>query len=121
MIKKQSESNRLQRQIRRAKAKNVNCLLEIVAELMDERKISMADIQRETDIPWATLHSWLIDGKSQILDGNIMALSKFFDCSINYLAFGIGEEPVQPDVPEVDQAELNKASQNFKRNTPFKN
>jgi hypothetical protein len=91
MIKKQTENSRLLRQIRRRNAKKVNCLLEIVAELMDERKISMSDIQKATDIPWATLHCWLIEGKPQTLDGNILALSKYFNCSINYLAFGIGE------------------------------
>ena len=85
------------------------CLQDILLELMDEWKVSMAEIQRETLIPWGTLSNWIIDGKTPVLDRNILALSKFFNCSINYLAFGIGEEPIKPEKPEIDQAVLNKA------------
>lgn len=88
---KRSVGDLLKRQARRKNAHKANCLLEMVAELMDERKISMADIQKATGIPWATLHDWLVAGRVQTLDGNMLALSKFFNCSINYLAFGIGD------------------------------
>jgi hypothetical protein len=59
---------------------------------MNERKVSLADIQLGTGIPFSTLQDWITQkSKSQLLDGRILALSKFFNVSINYLAFGIGE------------------------------
>jgi hypothetical protein len=96
---------------RRKKAASVNCLSEILRELIDEWKISLADVQRGTGIAWPTLQGYFSGKvKTQMLDGNILALSKFFGCSINYLAFGIGEEPIKPEAPEFDQAALNKAA-----------
>lgn len=71
----------------------VNQLQEILAELMSERKIEAAEIQKATGIPWGTLQGWIKgDVGAQILDENILKLSKFFNVSIHYLAFGIGDD-----------------------------
>lgn len=94
MTKKQSENNRLQRQARRKKMSSVVCLSDILLELMNERRVEAADIHKATGIPYSTLTGYIKNHvKAPLLDGNILALSKFFNCSINYLAFGIGEEP----------------------------
>jgi len=67
---------------------------------MNEWKVEAADIHKATGIPYSTLTGYIKNHvKAPLLDGNILALSKFFNCSINYLAFGVGEEPT---VPEID-------------------
>lgn len=87
------------------------CIQEILIELMNDWKVELATIQKETGIPWGTLYGFYKgDIKAPILNGNILALANFFNCSISYLAFGIGEEPERPKVvaPEFDQAAKNR-------------
>lgn len=70
----------------------VNCLQDILLELMDERKVTLAQIQKETNIPWGTLMGWHNgDVNSQQADRNLLALSKFFNVSLHYLLFGMGD------------------------------
>ena len=78
---------------------------------MNEWKVEAADIHKATGIPYSTLTGYIKNHiNSPLLNGNILALSKFFNCSIDYLAFGIGEEPVQPEKSEFNQAARNKVS-----------
>lgn len=73
----------------------INCLQDILLELMEERKVQPVDIHKATGIPFSTLSGWILgDVGSQLLDKNIFELSKYFNVSINYLGFGHGtDEP----------------------------
>lgn len=71
----------------------VNCLQEMLAELMTRDGVELVDVQKATGIPWGTLHSWAVESVScQKLDINILQLARFFNVSINYLAFGVGTD-----------------------------
>jgi hypothetical protein len=60
---------------------------------MERDKVELADIQKATGIKWGTLYGWYKgDVGSQLLDFNIYKLAKFFNVSIHYLAFGIGDD-----------------------------
>lgn len=76
-----------------------NCLQDMLLELMDERSIRPSEIQKATGIPWGTLQGWIMgDVKTQKLDRNIFKLAKFFNVSIHYLGFGVGDDdPVFDD------------------------
>jgi hypothetical protein len=75
------------------KKEKVNCLQDMMIEIMNERKIELAEIQRETGIPWGTLYAWYSgEVSAQLLDRNILKLAQFFNVSIHYLGFGIGED-----------------------------
>lgn len=77
-----------------------NCLAIILNELMFERKISTAQIVKETGIPWATISDWTnYKTTTQKVDDNLMKLARFFNVSVEYLCFGIGE----PDPAYGDQ------------------
>lgn len=94
---------------RRKKMASMCCMSDMLLELMNEWKVEAADIHKATGIPFATLSGWInYQIKAPLLDGNILALSNFFNCSISYLAFGIGEEPVQPEASRIKQVELSK-------------
>ncbi len=96
MNKKLSESNLVSRRARRKRMSSVVCMSDVLNELMNERKVEAADIHKATGIPYSTLTGYIKNHvKSPLLDGNILALSRFFNVSISYLAFGIGEsDPV---------------------------
>lgn len=78
------------------KKQSVNCLQEIFAELMEKRKVSLAEVQKETKIPWGTLHGWMKgEVEAQKADRNLLALAQYFKVSLEYLVYGIGsDEPV---------------------------
>lgn len=87
------------------KKRAMNCLQDILLEQMDKQKITLAEIQRGTGIPWGTLMGWHDgDTKAQILEKNVWELARFLGVSIEYLAFGIGPED------ETDQDAILKAS-----------
>lgn len=70
-----------------------NCLQDMLLELMDERNVEPVDIHMHTGIPWTTLMEWVYGSvKCQMLDGKILDLARFFNVSIQYLAFGIGDD-----------------------------
>lgn len=71
-----------------------NCLSEMLNELMKQRNVELADIQRETGIKWSTLLG--IKNKKnryQKLNTNILKLARYFKVSIDYLGFGV--EPLR--------------------------
>lgn len=74
------------------KKPRVNCLQDMLLELMDERHISLAMIQKATSIPWATLQGWH-DGSvnSQLADRNLLKLAQFFNVSLAFLVYGLGD------------------------------
>lgn len=77
-----------------ARLKNEDCVCfqEIILEIMSERKLTDAQIVRDTGISWGTWYSWVTgEVKAPLLNGNLLALSKYFNVSINYLAFGVGD------------------------------
>lgn len=67
----------------------VNNLQENFIFLIEQKKCSLADVQKETLIPWATIFGWFKGGVStQLLDLNVKELASFFEISIDELAFG---------------------------------
>lgn len=70
-----------------------NCLSFILNELMKEKNVTLSQIQQATGIPWSTLSN-MKNGKrkTQRTSENILALAKFFNVTIDYLCFGIGED-----------------------------
>lgn len=70
-----------------------NCLQDMLLELMNERKVTLAAIQRATEIPWGTLMDWHNGGvRTQKADRNLLKLAQFFNVSTDYLCWGIGED-----------------------------
>jgi hypothetical protein len=77
----------------------VNNLQENLAFLMNKRKVELAEVQRETSIPWGTLHSWATSSVNcQMLDLNVKELADFFDIEVGRLAFGdLAKEELEKD------------------------
>jgi transcriptional regulator with XRE-family HTH domain len=75
------------------KREKVNCLSDILLELMDSRKIEPAQIHKATGIAYTTLSDWM-SGKvgTQMADKNLLKLAQFFSVSLEYLCYGIGSE-----------------------------
>ena len=74
-------------------AKPINNMQEQFLELLNKKGCSLADIHRETQIPWGTLYGWYKgDVKAQFADRNLLELAKFFNVTIDYLCFGIGND-----------------------------
>jgi hypothetical protein len=66
----------------------VNNLQENLLFLIDKKKCSLADIQKETLIPWPTLYGWYKgDVSAQMLDLNVKELASYFEITIDSLAF----------------------------------
>lgn len=80
----------------KAKKQSINCLQDMLIELMDKRGVSLADIQKTTSIPWGTLHGWYTgDVIAQKADKNLLALAQYFKVPLEYLVYGIGsDEPI---------------------------
>lgn len=75
------------------KKEKVNCLQDILLELMDERNINPAEIVRATQIPWGTFHGWMCgDVICQKADKNLLKLAQFFNVRLEYLIYGIGDD-----------------------------
>lgn len=92
---------------RRREYEASNCLQDILLELMEDRRIEPRHIHTATGISYATLSDWILGNKKcQKLDGRILSLAKFFNVSIHYLAFGIGDE--SPAFGEGDPSSLYK-------------
>lgn len=73
------------------KKPRVNCLQEMVIELMNEKGLRDVDIVKATGIPWATWHGWITgDVRAQLADQNLLKLQKFFNVHLEYLVYGIG-------------------------------
>lgn len=74
----------------------VNCLQDMLLELIDKRDVTLAQIQRATEIPWSTLMGWH-DGTSgaQLADKNLLRLAQFFKVPLEYLVYGIGSDEDQ--------------------------
>jgi transcriptional regulator with XRE-family HTH domain len=80
-------------EIKPPKTKIKNCLQEILSELMTEKRVELADVQKATGIPFPTLWGWATAKTgTQLLDENVLKLAQYFDVTIEYLAFGIGHE-----------------------------
>lgn len=78
------------------KKQSMNCLQDMLLELMDTRKVSLAEIHKATEIPWGTLQGWHDgDVRCQMADKNLYRLAKFFNVPLEYLVYGIGsDEPI---------------------------
>ncbi len=93
LILKKKQRNLEQIKKNRRALQAPNCLAEMLRELMDERRVEPKHIHEATGIPYSTLSEWYLGKvKVQALDGNILALARFFNVSIHYLAFGIGDD-----------------------------
>lgn len=74
------------------KTPSVNCLQEILNELMDVNKVEAADIHRATGIAYTTIHDWIHGNvRAQLADRNLLKLAQYFNVSLEYLCFGIGD------------------------------
>jgi DNA invertase Pin-like site-specific DNA recombinase len=70
-----------------------NILQEILLELMEKRRVDLAVIQKETGISWSTLYKWYKGGTtSQLMRSELLKLARFFNVSLEYLCFGIGDD-----------------------------
>lgn len=67
-----------------------NILCENLLELIDERKINLATVVRETGIPFTTADDWANARSIPLTDENIAKLARYFNVTIDYLCFGIG-------------------------------
>lgn len=71
----------------------INCLQDMVIELMNERGLKDADIIKAIGIPWSTWHGWVSgDVRCQMADDNLKKLMKFFNVHLEYLVYGIGDD-----------------------------
>ncbi len=68
-----------------------NCLCENLLELIEERKINLATVVRETRIPFTTADDWANARSIPLTDENIAKLARYFNVTIDYLCFGIGK------------------------------
>jgi hypothetical protein len=70
----------------------INCLQDMLLELMDERNVTPAQIQKATGIPWGTLAAWISGSVNcQLADQNLLKLARFFNVDLFYLLYGIGD------------------------------
>ena len=69
-----------------------NCLADIFNEIIFDRKIPLAKVQKETNIPFPTLDDWIKGRSCPLADDNLMVLTKYLDTNLEYLCFGIGCE-----------------------------
>ena len=75
------------------KKESINCLQDMFIELLDSRRVQLADVQKGTGIAWGTLHGWYCgDVTSQLADKNLLKLAQYFNVSLEYLCFGIGDD-----------------------------
>lgn len=105
----------------KAKKKRVNALQEMLIELMNgdldengklvpggRKPTSLADVQKGTNIAWGTLHGWYKgDVSAQLADENLLKLAQFFNVSLEYLCFGIGDDSKAFEKFEPVKAENN--------------
>lgn len=71
----------------------VNCLQDMLIEIMNERGLKDAEIVKATNIPWATFHGWVSGEVScQLADQNLLRLAQFLNVSLEYLVYGIGDD-----------------------------
>lgn len=73
-------------------------LAKILGRLIEKRKMSLRDLAKETGVPQATLSSYLSGGRSGKPE-HVLALSRFFGCSMEFLLFGHDER--KPTLEEV--------------------
>lgn len=75
------------------KKDSVNCLQDILIELLDARGVQLSDVQKATKIPWGTLIDWYSgDNETQRTDENLLRLAQYFNVTIEYLCYGIGDD-----------------------------
>lgn len=75
------------------KKEKVNILQEMLAEIMSERNITPAEVQKATGIPWGTIHSWMVGSVDcQKADKNLLKLAQYLNVSLFYLLYGIGSD-----------------------------
>jgi hypothetical protein len=67
----------------------VNTISDNILALMARDKVEMAEVQRETRIPWGTFYCWCSEEMTPLLDLNVKELADYFDTSIDFLAFGV--------------------------------
>lgn len=67
-----------------------NCLADIFNETLFDRKVPLAKVQRETNIPFPTLDDWIKARTCPLADDNLMVLTRYLDMSMEYLCYGIG-------------------------------
>lgn len=76
--------------LKKKKKRYTNCIGEILMELIEERKLSLAKVHRDTEIPFPTLDDWAKSKSVPLTDENLMVLKNYFGVNIEYLCYGVG-------------------------------
>jgi hypothetical protein len=78
------------------KKEKVNCLGEVLREILDEIGLKDADVIKGTGLAWSSYHGWVTEGvESQLAGKNLLKLWTFLNqykkIPLSYLLYGIGE------------------------------
>lgn len=69
-----------------------NCVADNFNEILFERDISLARVQKDTGIPFPTLDDWIKARTIPLTDDNLMVLARYLNVPLEFLCYGIGEE-----------------------------
>ena len=88
----------------KSKKPKVNCLGQVLRELMDDIGLRDADVVKATGIPFSSFHGWITDDvNSQLADQNLFKLWQFINkykkVPLEYLVYGVG------DTEEIEEGE----------------
>ena len=71
----------------------VNCLQEMLIDILNDRGLKDADVVKATGISWSTYFGWVSGQvKTQLADKNLLRLAQYLNVSLEYLCFGIGTD-----------------------------
>lgn len=88
-----------------------NCLSEMLRDLMIHYKVNQHDVATKAEIAESTLSEWL-NGKVrfQQSDKRLFNLAKVFGVTVDYLLYGIGQDPEAPTkaIDEIYSARKDK-------------
>lgn len=75
---------------KKKKKKYGNCIGDVLREILEERKLSIAKIHKDTEIPFPTIDDWSKSKSVPLTDENLYILKKYLGVSIEYLCYGTG-------------------------------
>lgn len=74
--------------------------------LLDERRISITALSKETGVPHQTLHNWLTGMEPRSLR-QVKIVSKYFGVSLDFLCFGESSEGEMRSKLDTHRDEIN--------------
>jgi DNA-binding Xre family transcriptional regulator len=57
-------------------------------EILDQKKVSLSELSRKTQVPKTTLHSWLTTDKTNVNLSQLQKVARYLEISVHELAFG---------------------------------